>query len=235
MQEQHRRFYSHHLGQDIDMLVFGTWGYPVLIFPTSGGREYEARDFQLIEAARPLVEAGRVKLFCIDSIDKHSWYAKHLEPRIRVQNHVFYDQFLSEELVPMLQRECNVDKIAVAGCSFGGYHALNFAFRHPNQVAHLFTMGAAFDIRQFLDGYHDDNVYFNNPPEFIPGAHSEHFQWMNIILGTAEHDFCKPANYDMSRILSEKGIRHRLEVKPHGNHDWPVWREMFPEYLSTIQ
>ena len=75
VQEQHRRFYSHHLGQDIDMLVFGTWGYPVVIFPTSGGHDNEARDFKLIEAARPLVEAGKVKLFCIDSIDAHSWYA----------------------------------------------------------------------------------------------------------------------------------------------------------------
>ncbi|MBD2722750.1 alpha/beta fold hydrolase [Hymenobacter armeniacus] len=234
MQEQHRRFYSHHLGQDIDMLVFGTWGYPVVIFPTSGGHTNEARDFKLIEEARPLVEAGRVKLFCIDSIDAHSWYAKHLEPRIRVQNHVFYDQFLSEELVPMLQRECHVDKIGVAGCSFGGFHALNFAFRHPHQVAHLFTMGAAFDIRQFVDGYHDDNVYYNNPPEYIPGAQSEHFQWMNIILGTAEHDFCKESNFQMARLLSDKGIHYTLDVKPFGNHDWPVWREMFPQYLNTI-
>lgn len=217
------------------MLVFGTWGYPVVIFPTSGGHDNEARDFKLIEAARPLVEAGRVKLFCIDSIDAHSWYAKHLSPDVRVRNHIFYDKFLSEELVPALQKECNVDKIGVAGCSFGGFHALNFAFRHPNQVAHLFTMGAAFDIRQFLSGYHDDNVYYNNPPEYIPGAQSEHFQWMNIILGTAEHDFCKPSTFDMARILSEKGIPYKLDVKPFGNHDWPVWREMFPQYLDTIR
>jgi esterase/lipase superfamily enzyme len=121
----------------------------------------------------------------------------------------------------------------VAGCSFGGYQALNFAFRHPNQVAHVFAMGAAFDIRQFVDGYHDENVYFNNPPEYMPDAQNEHFHWMNIILGTAEHDFCKGDTFNMSGILSRKGIRHTLDVKP-GNHDWPVWREMFPQYLSTI-
>jgi esterase/lipase superfamily enzyme len=175
-----------------------------------------------------------VKLFCIDSIDRFSWYAKHLHPGMRVYNHTLYDKFLSDELVPMLQRECNVDKVGVAGCSFGGYHALNFAFRHPSQVAHCFTMGAAFDIRQFVAGYHDDNVYYNNPVEFIPGAYSEHFQWMNIILGTSEYDFCKDSNYQMAHILSSKGIPYRLDVKPFGKHDWPVWREMFPQYLSTI-
>ena len=216
------------------MLVFGSWGYPVVIFPTSGGRDNEARDFKLVEAARPFIEAGRIKLFCIDSIDRFSWYAKHLHPAVRVQNHVFYDRFLSDELVPMLQRECSVDKIGVAGCSFGGYQALNIAFRHPEQVAHVFTMGAAFDIRQFVDGHHDDNVYFNNPPEFMPHAHSEHFRWMNIILGTAEYDFCKDDTFRMSHILAHKGIQHTLDIKPFGNHDWPVWREMFPQYLNTI-
>ena len=219
---------------DIDMLVFGTWGYPVVVFPTSGGRASEARDFRLIEAARPLVEAGRVKLYCIDSIDRFSWYAKHLAPSVRVQNHVFYDLFLSEELVPQLQQECHVDKIGVAGCSFGGYQALNFAFRHPHQVAHLFTMGAAFDIRQFLDGYYDDNVYFNNPPEYLPGAQNEHFGSMNIYLGTADHDFCKDSTIQMARLLHEKYIPCTLDVKAFGNLDWPVWREMFPQYLSTI-
>lgn len=216
------------------MLVFGNWGYPVVIFPTSGRRYHEARDFGLTEAARPLVEAGRVKLFCIDGIDRYSWYAEHLPPAVRVQNHVFYDQFLTNELVPLLQRECHVDKIGVAGCSFGGYHALNFAFRHPHQVAHLFTMGAAFDIRRFLDGYHDDNVYFNNPPEYLPGAHNAHFHQMNIILGTSEHDFCKEATCQMARLLHAKNIRHTLDVKPYGTHDWPVWRDMFPQYLHAV-
>jgi esterase/lipase superfamily enzyme len=216
------------------MLVYGSWGYPVVVMPTSMGRHYEARDFQLIEAARPLIEAGRVKLYCIDSMDRYSWYAKELHPAQRVQNHIWYDKMLSEELVPMLQRECSVDKIGVAGCSFGGYQALNFAFRHPNQVAHLFTMGAAYDIRQFLDGYHDDNVYYNNPPEFLPGAESPHFHWMNIILGTAQDDFCFDSTLQIHNILNHKGIRHGFDVQPYGGHDWPVWRDQFPRFLNSI-
>lgn len=57
---------------------------------------------------------------------------------------------------------------------------------------------------------------------------------LNIVLGTAEYDFCKGANYQMSEILNNKGIRHWLDVRPHGTHDWPVWREMFPHYLSVM-
>ncbi|WP_045688658.1 esterase family protein [Hymenobacter sp. AT01-02] len=234
MQEAYRPFYSPTLGHDVEMLVFGDVGYPIVVFPSSRGRYYEAKDFKLVEAVQWFIDNQKVKLYCIDSVDAHTWYAKHLHPAERVQNHIRYDHMLSNELVPMLQQECHVDKIGVAGCSFGGYHALNFAFRHPEQVAYLFSMGAAFDMRQFMDGYYDENLYFNNPPDFMPNAENEHFHQMNIVLGTAEYDFCKEANYQMSEILNNKGIRHWLDVRPHGTHDWPVWREMFPHYLSVM-
>ncbi|GAA4409416.1 alpha/beta hydrolase-fold protein [Nibrella viscosa] len=234
MHEEYRRFYSHHLGRDIELLVYGNWGYPVLLFPTTMGRYYEYKNFGFIETARWFVETGKIKLICVDSIDRDSWYAKHLHPGARIWNHVLYDRFLCEELVPSVQRECNVSKVGVAGCSFGGFQALNFAFRHPDQVAYMFSMGAAFDIRSFMSGYYDTNVYLNNPPDYIPNAHNDHFYQMKIVLGTSAYDFCRPENHRMSEILSRKHIPHWLDVRPWGEHDWPVWREMFPHYLSLI-
>lgn len=216
------------------MLVYGHWGYPVIIFPTSMGRYYQAKDFQLVESVRWFVETGKVKLYCIDSIDLDSWYGKHLHPSIRVRNAIQYDRFLYEEFIPYVCYECNTDKVAVAGCSFGGFQAANVAFKHPDRVSHLFTMGAAFDIRGFLNGYYDDNVYFNNPPDYLPNANNSHLWQMSIALGTCNADFCKPENERLAGILAAKNIPHWLDVRWHGNHDWPIWREMFPEYLSKI-
>jgi esterase/lipase superfamily enzyme len=49
----------------------------------------------------------------------------------------------------------NLRKVVMAGCSFGGYHAANFAFRHPGYVSHLFPWAKTFDIKEtFLDGFH---------------------------------------------------------------------------------
>jgi esterase/lipase superfamily enzyme len=234
VQETYRKWYSQHLGRDIDMLVYGHWGYPVLMFPTSMGRYYEYKDFGFIETVRWFVETGKIKIYCIDSIDRDSWYAKHLHPGTRIWNHVLYDRFLHTELVPGIQRECSEGKIGVAGVSFGGYHALNFAFRHPEQVGNLFTIGAAFDIRSFLNGYYDDNVYYNNPPDFLPNAHNPEFYRMNIVLGTSEYDFCKPSTLNISTILRNKGIQHKLDIMPWGDHDWPVWKEQFPRFMSMI-
>jgi esterase/lipase superfamily enzyme len=57
-----------------EMLAFGHAGVPVVLFPTSQARYYEYKDFRLIEAAAPLVDAGRVKLYYPDGIDAESWY-----------------------------------------------------------------------------------------------------------------------------------------------------------------
>ncbi len=234
MQENHISYYSHYLGRSIDLLVYGHWGYPILLFPTTMGRFYQAKDMGLIESVRGLVESGKYKIYCIDSIDADSWYGKYLHPGTRVANHAQYDKFLTHELVPMIQTQCSVDKIGVAGCSFGGFHAANFAFKHPEQVAYLISMSGAFNIRSFLDGHYDDNVYFNNPVDYMPQEQGWRYGHMKIVLGTSEWDICLHANRTLSNILNSKGINHWLDVRGWEKHDWPLWNNMLPEYLSKL-
>ena len=234
MKETYQKWYSPTLGRDIELLVYGDWGYPILLFPTSLGNFYQNRDMGLTESARWFVETGKVKLYCVDSIDKESWYAKHLSPAVRAHNYALYDRFLSNELVPAIQTECNVEKIGVAGCSFGGYHALNFGFKHPEKVAHLFSMSGAFDVRSFVGGHFDDNVYFNNPIDFMQNEQGWRYNHMKIVLGTSEWDICLKDNLQMAEILSRKGIPHWLDLRGYQTHDWPLWCEMFPDYISKM-
>ncbi len=234
MKETYYKWYSHHLGKDLEMLVHGHQGYPVLIFPSSQGRYYESKDFGLIESVRWFVERGFVQLFCIDSIDAYSWYNKNIHPAQRVANHIWYDKFVYEELVPSIRWNTPTGKVAVAGASFGGYHATNFAFKHPDVVSHLFSMSGAFDIRMFLNGYYDDNVYFNNPVGFVQGLNHPDIWRMKIILGTSEWDICRPDNEHLSGLLNQKNIPHWLDMRGWVQHDWNLWKEMFPHYLSLI-
>ena len=141
---------------------------------------------------------------------------------------------LNEELVPYIQTQCQVEKIGVGGCSFGGFQAVNFAFKHPDKVAYTFSMGGAFDIKSFLDGYYDDNVYFNNPVDFMRHEEGWRYGHMKIVLGTSEQDFCKADNEYMSYILHKKNIGHWLDIRPNAPHDWPIWREMFHDYVGKI-
>ena len=235
MKEEYFKWYSHNLSKDIEMLVFGHQGYPVIIFPTTKGRYYESKDFGLIETVRWFLERGFIQIFCPDSIDAYSWYNKGIHPADRVRNHIWYDKMIQEEIVPKIQWNTGTGRVAVAGASFGGYHAANFAFKHPEVVSHLISMSGAFDIKTFMDGYYDDNVYFNNPVDFLPGVNHPDLWNMNIILGTSEWDICRPANERLSGILNEKNVNHWLDMRGWVEHDWPLWREMFPHYISQVK
>ena len=235
MTENYSKIFSDNLGTALEMEVYGHWGYPVLAFPTSLGRYSQNKDFKLVASAAPLIDAGKLKLYCIDSIDTLSFYNESMHPAQRIHNYVLYDKFLNEELVPRIMEECNTDKIGVAGCSFGGYHAANFAFKHPEKTKYLFSMGGAFDIKPRLDGYYSEEVYFNNPLDFLKDSNDESLWEMNIALGTSDLDFCKDSNILLSQILTEKKISHWLDIRQGLTHDWPAWRKMFPDYLARIE
>ncbi|CAB5107583.1 hypothetical protein D3OALGB2SA_2224 [Olavius algarvensis associated proteobacterium Delta 3] len=149
-----------------------------------------------------------------------------------------YENVILHDVIAQACEETGHDRVATAGCSFGGYHAVNLALRHPDRVGYTFSMGAAFDIKPFLDGYYDENCYYNNPPDYMPNLgdpwYLDRIRQMGIVLGTGEWDFCRDENVRLSNILKSKGIDHWLDVRSGVGHDWPWWREMFPEYLNRI-
>lgn len=76
MNREYHRWYSHRLGRDMELLVFGHAGAKVLVFPTRDGRFYEYENLRLVESLRPKIEAGQLQLFCLDSIDWETFYPK---------------------------------------------------------------------------------------------------------------------------------------------------------------
>lgn len=216
------------------MLVFGHAGYPVILFPTTMGKYYECKDFKLIESARWFLEQGLVQIYCPDSINQESWYNKSIHPADRVRNHIWYDRFILEEVVNSICHQKQIGRVAVAGPSFGGFIAANFAFKYPDRVSHLFSMSGSFDISSFMDGYHDDNVYFNNPVEYLPGNQDPALWNMKIVLGVGEWDICLEANQRLADILNQKNIPYWFDLRRWAKHDWPIWRDMFPHYLSLL-
>jgi esterase/lipase superfamily enzyme len=233
--EQYHRWHSPNLNLDLEMLVFGDRGFPVILFPTTKGRYHQNKDFGLIDSVRWFVDEGLVKIYCPDTIDDRSWYDKSIHPADRARNYAWYDKMLTDELMPWAQHETGVGKVAVAGCSFGGYHAANFAFKHPERWPTCLPWAAPLILKCLPMGFIDDDIFYNNPVDFLPGSNKPELWQMNIILGTSEHDMCKDYNIRMSNILNEKHINHWLDIRPFANHDWPIWKEMFPHYLSTIK
>ena len=235
MNERYYKWYSPNLNRNTEMLVFGHSGYPVILFPTSMGSFYENKDMGLIESARWYIEQGLIQIYCPDSIDKNSFYNKQIHAVHRIENHDCYDKMICHEIVEKVRHNAPSGKVAMAGCSFGGYHAANFAFRHPGYVSHLFSMSGIFNVKSYLDGFYNDSVFYHTPEDYLPGFNDYELWNMDIALGTSNWDICFDANLKMSKLLANKNMDHWLDIRQDKQHDWPLWKEMFPHYLSRIK
>lgn len=239
MQEQYYRWYSHNMSRDVEMLVFGHAGMPLILFPTVQGEYYQNKNFGLIDAIGWFIETGKVRVYCPDSSDKQSFYNKGIHPRDKMLTHLAYERIIMQEVVPKAQRDGHCHKVAFAGASFGGYHAANLAFKYPGVTAHLFGMCAALDIAipSFFHGYYDEDIYFNNPMDYVGGSYGHQlnlYRNMGIVLCCAEHDLCKEDNFRMHNLLNQKGVEHWFDFHEGRHHDWPLWRDVLPRYLGRV-
>jgi esterase/lipase superfamily enzyme len=213
----------------MELATYGHAGQHYLVFPTSKGRYFDWEGFGgMIPALSHALGNGWIQVTCVDSVDSESWYNKGVHPGHRAHRHNQYDRYVSEEVVPFMRAKAGHDYIVAAGCSFGGYHACNFAFRHPDQVKKVVSMSGSFDITDNVPGYYDDNVYFNNPKDYLPGLHDEYIldqlRGMNINLGVAPNEPFTGDHHYVANVLRSKGVPVRLDVPDDAMHDWGFWR-----------
>jgi len=235
MNREYHRWYSPSLGREMELLVFGHAGARVIAFPTSMGRFFDWEDRGLVGALGEHLENGWIQLFCVDSVDGESWYAKWRPPAERAWRQVQYDQYLSDEVLPFTRHNSN-PFLMTTGASFGAYHALNFALRHPEWVNRAIGMSGTYDIRHWANGYYDNNVYFNNPVDFIQNEHEparlEALQHQDLILAVGRDDPSCPTNEGLSSLLWGKGIGNALRIWDGWCHDWPYWQQMLQRYIG---
>jgi esterase/lipase superfamily enzyme len=233
LQRDYIKEYSHSLGRDMELLHFGHAGTPLLVFPTSMGRFYQWEDFGLVGGVGDFIESGAVQLICVDSIDGESWYARDRPPGERVSRHLQYESYIVDEILPRVPGGPPI----ACGTSFGALHAVLLAVRHPTRIRGYIAMSGAYDTARWLNGYHDDNVYYTNLVEFLPGLTDEAYlgpmraQHPKVIASGAED----PNVEDSRRVgglLQSKGIQVGLDIWPGWAHDWPYWKEMMRRYLT---
>ena len=236
MHRAYHKWHSPALQRDMELLVFGNAGIRALVFPTSMGRFYDWEDRGLVAALAARLEAGALQLFCVDSVDGESWYARHLHPAERVRRHDQYDRYLTEEVLPFTRQYNAEPFLTVTGASFGGYHAVNFSLRHPDLTGRVLGMSGLYDMRRFADGWEGDGLYFNNPCDFIAHEHDPvrlaALRRMDMILAVGRDDPLRASNERLSALLWRLGIGNALRIWDGFAHDWPVWARMLDRYID---
>lgn len=236
MNREYHRWHSPSLNRDMELLVFGHGGARMLVFPTSMGRFFEWEDREMVKSLEEQINNGWLQLFCVDSVDAESWYCWWAQPSGRAYRQQQYDNYLYHEVLPFIESKNSTPYLIATGASFGGYHAMNFGLKHPDKVNRILAMSGLFNIKQMTGGYSDENVYFNNPAEFIHGEQEhtrlELLRQQDIIMSTGVGDKLIDSAREMSKVLWDKGIGNALREWDGWSHDWQYWQSMLQAYVN---
>jgi len=229
MQRTYEKWFSPALERQMELLRFGHAGYPVVAFPTSLGRFFQYEDAGLVGRLEEKIERGELQLVCVDSVDAESWYNDFAPPIARGRRHEQYDGYVRGEVVPYAQQCGNRHDVGVFGCSFGAYHAANFAGRHPEVVSKAVCFSGVYDVGRFTDGYWDDTDYFNSPVAYIANMDASWLARLRVIdwvIATGEYDALVNDNRNFAAVLTRQGIPNHTEIWPGVNgHDWEFWND----------
>jgi esterase/lipase superfamily enzyme len=242
MQKQTWTWHSPHLPVPARVVRWGHFGAPLLLFPTAGGDFEEVERFELVNAVREFVEAGRVKVYSIDSVAGNTWLSHAAAPDYcsHVQN--LFDAYIYEEVVPHIRRDCASDAIELltAGASIGAFNALASLCRHPDCFRLAIGMSGTYDLSKYLQGHFNQDFYFSSPLHYLPSLGDSpqltRLRERFVLLASGEGDYEDPGeSWRLAAILGSKGIPNRVDLWGGGHHhDWRTWRAMLPRYLAEF-
>lgn len=242
MHREYHNWWSPNLQRNMELIVFGHGGAKVLVFPTRGGRFYEYESLGLVASVADKINAGHLQLYCVDSIDTESVYCFWAHPHGRINRHKQYEEYILQEVMPLMASNNDHPCTISHGCSLGAYHAANIFFRHP----HLFQKLAAFSGRYDLtwqiesfgdlfEGFYNEDIYYHTPTHFLQNLNCaerlEQIAQSDILFTIGKQDPFLQNNHLISEILNQKGVNHRMYEWDGRAHRGRYWRQMAPLYL----
>lgn len=211
---------------------YGTYGWPLLVFPSASGMAHEWEKNGMTDALADLIDGGKLKLYCIESNVSEAWTRGDADGYSRIQRHMAYERFIVQELVPLIREDCRTQDIpiAVSGTSMGAYYSANFALKFPEIFRYALCLSGRYDIRKFNDLDHQD-AYFNNPLAYAWNLGGEHLERIRnnthlaLVCGRGKWE---DGNYQeteaLANLLKQKGVSCELDLWGQDvSHQWEWW------------
>ncbi len=241
MHREIHKWWSPRLNKDMEVAVYGHYGFALLMLPTAAADFLEYERFHLIDAISGAINSGKCKAFSINSINSESWLNDQMNPADKAVRHMQFNDYVFEEVVPFIHNHCQgLTPIVITGASLGALHSVNMFFKRPDIFKGVIGMSGSYNLKDYTNGYYDDNCYFNSPADYMPGLDDEDLLNQlrtdkTIIIASGQGNYEKPeASQHFSEILNSKNISHTLDLWGHDMaHDWPTWRQMLPYFLDS--
>ena len=242
MEKKNWSWNTQRLPEPARVVRWGRFGTPVLLFPTAGGDYEEVERFHMVRALGELIDAGRLKVYSVDSVAGKTWLqgTHSAEYCSRVQN--LFDSYIYNEVVGLIREDCGSQDIEVvaAGASIGAFNAVASICRHPDAFRLAVAMSGTFDLSKYLDGKFNQDFYFSSPLHYLPGLDDgpklQKLRERFIVIPTGEGDYEDPGeSWRIANVLGAKGVPNRVDLwGKDRHHNWVTWREMLPKYLGEL-
>ncbi|WP_198671107.1 esterase family protein [Oceanibium sediminis] len=236
------RWFSPRLQRDISLARWGHYGQPVLLFPTAGGDAEEAERMLMIDALAPMLEAGRIKVYSMDSLAGRALSDREgsVEHRCWLMNQ--FHAYVAHEAVPAIRADCANPGIEIvsAGASIGAFNAVAVACRYPQVFRAAIGMSGTYDIEGLMGFKGNDDYYHAAPLSFLPNVEDcpylSQLRRRFILMAYGQGRWENPDEaWRMAHVLGAQGIPNRVDAwGPEYDHDWPTWRQMLPSYLDEL-
>lgn len=242
MRREYYKWPSIHLNREMEVLVFGESGARLLVFPSRKNRFFEFEDRGMVHSLRHRIEAGELQILCVDGIDDESLYNFEISPEQRIARHLDYERYVVEEVLPFYEKLNPRTPLTAHGSSFGAYHAVTIALRHPAWFARAVGFSGRFDLtltvgdfHTLFHGFYDQTLAEIMPSDFIPKLADprrlRQLRKLEVKLVIGEEDPFYENNVELAQALTEKKIKTELHAWCGNAHRFRYWRQMARIYL----
>jgi esterase/lipase superfamily enzyme len=243
VKREYHKWWSPHLGRDMELLVFGHGGSRLLVFPTRKHHFHEYENMGMVEVLRHRIEQGGLQLYCVDSMDAESFYARHLPPPERLRRHDAYEKYLVREVVPFIRKDAPAAELTTHGCSLGAFHAVNLALRFPHLFRHVIAFSGRYDLTRAVEHFDDlfsglrnDEVIEHTPVLYLGSVTCDrirtHWRRMHIQLALGDADPFRENTETFGRALAQQGVPCKIHYWHGRAHDPASWRTMATRLLT---
>ena len=244
MRKVEKWHYSFNLNRIMNVKIYGHYGVPILVFPCQDKMSDDFENFGMIDTLSSFIESGKIKLICVDSIDREtlSNYWGDKEYRSHMQNQ--YVKYIIDEVLPIIYDDNKGFTLPyVTGCSMGATQASILFFRRPDLFAGVLGLSGYYEIVSLFDGWVNDNVYNNSPITFLKNMSSNH-PYINI-YNSKKIIFCMGQGawenqlawtfYELRNILNEKNINAWMDIWGYDcSHDWYWWKAQMVYFIPFL-
>lgn len=236
------RWYSSRLEQDITLCRWGHYGQPVLLFPTAGGDAEEVERMHLIASVAPLIEAGRIKVYSVDSVAGRALAESQGSVEHRCWLLKQTGEYVAHEVLPAISVDCGGEaaEVITAGASIGAFNAVALLCRYPHLFRAAIGMSGTYNLEGLMHFRGNQDYYLSSPLQFLANLQDlgmlSALQSRFILLPVGQGRWENPdESWQLANVLGSRGIPNRVDTWSTGHdHDWPTWREMLPRYLDEL-